>query len=44
MKKLILAILGAVCFGKLFPIVLLAVLLIGLALIIKATVEEGKLW
>lgn len=42
MKRIILAILGAVIFGKLFPIVLLALLLIGGALMIKAAVEEGK--
>lgn len=42
MKKVILAILCAVIFGKLFPVILLAVILVGLGVIIKATVEEGK--
>ena len=44
MKKIVLAILGAVIFGKLFPIILLAVILVGLGVIIKASVEEGKQW
>lgn len=42
MKKLILAILGAIVFGKLFPLVLLALLLVGIAVIISTTVKEGK--
>lgn len=44
MRKVLLAILGAVVFGKLFPIILLAMLVIGLAVVFKATVEEGKQW
>ena len=42
MKRIILSILVAVLFGKLFPLVLLALLLAGLALIIKTAVDEGK--
>lgn len=42
MKKLILAILGAVVFGKLFPLVLLALLLVGIAVIINTAIKEGK--
>lgn len=42
MKKLILAILGAIVFGKLFPLVLLALLLVGIAVIISTAVKEGK--
>lgn len=42
MRKVILAILGAVVFGKLFPVILLAVMVVGLGVIIKATIEEGK--
>ena len=42
MRKVILAILCAVLFGKLFPIILLALLVIGLGVIIKTTIEEGK--
>lgn len=42
MRKLILAILGAVVFGKLFPVIFLALILVGLGVIIKATIEEGK--
>lgn len=42
MKKLILAILGAVVFGKLFPLVLLVLLLVGIAVIISTAVKEGK--
>lgn len=42
MRKVILAILGAVVFGKLFPVILLALILVGLGVIIKATIEEGK--
>ena len=44
MKKIVLAILGAIVFGKLFPVILLAVILVGLGVIIKASVEEGKQW
>lgn len=40
MKKLILALFATVAFGKLFPILLLAILLIGLGVIIKAAMEE----
>ena len=42
MRKVIFAILGAVVFGKLFPVILLALILAGLGVIIKATIEEGK--
>lgn len=42
MRKVILAILGAVVFGKLFPVILLALIVVGLGVIIKATIEEGK--
>lgn len=42
MRKVILAILGTVVFGKLFPVILLAVVVVGLGVIIKATIEEGK--
>lgn len=42
MRKVILAVLGAMVFGKLFPVILLALMLVGLGVIIKAAVEEGK--
>lgn len=42
MRKILLAVLGAVVFGKLFPIILLAILVIGLCVMLKAAVEEGK--
>ena len=42
MKKIILALVATVVCGKLFPILLLALILVGLGVIIKATVEEGK--
>lgn len=42
MRKILLAVLGAVVFGKLFPIILLAILVIGLGVMLKAAVEEGK--
>lgn len=42
MKKIILSVLATVVFGKLFPVILLALILVGLAVIIKTTVEEGK--
>ena len=40
MKKILLAILGAVVFGKLFPIILLALLMVGLAVIVKEAAEH----
>lgn len=40
MKKILLAILGAVVFGKLFPIILLALLLIGLFVMVKEAAEH----
>ena len=42
MKRIILALLATVIFGKLFPLILLALVLIGLAVIIEAAVKEGK--
>ena len=42
MKKIILAILGAVVFGKMFPIILLALLLIGLYVMVKEAAEHGN--
>ena len=44
MKKVLLAVIGAIVFGKLAPVILLALLVVGLALIFKATVEEEKQW
>lgn len=40
MKKILLAILGAVVFGKLFPIILLALLMVGLAVIVKEAADH----
>lgn len=40
MKKVILALLGAVVFGKMAPVILLALLIVGLVLIIQAA--EGR--
>lgn len=42
MKKLVLALIATVIFGKLFPLMLLALLLVGLGAIIKAAIEEDK--
>ena len=42
MRKVVLPVLATIVFGKLFPIILLALVLVGLAVIIKTTVEEGK--
>lgn len=42
MRRIILGILAAVIFGKLFPIILLALILAGLGVIIEAAVKEGK--
>ena len=44
MKKAILAIIGALVFGKLTPVILLALLIVALVVIIKASIEEGKQW
>ena len=40
MKKVILAVLATVVFGKMFPLILLAALVITLALIIKEAAEH----
>lgn len=42
MKKVILAILAAVVFGKMLPIILLGGILIGLAVMVKAAAEEAN--
>lgn len=44
MKKAILAIIGALVFGKLTPVILLALLIVALVVIIRASIEEGKQW
>ena len=44
MKKVVLALLATIAFGKLAPIILAALLIVGLVVIIKASVEEGKQW
>lgn len=42
MKKIILALLATVLFGKLFPIILLALILITLGVIVKEAAEHGN--
>ena len=44
MKKVILVVLATVVFGKLTPLLLVALLIIGLVVIIKESVKEGKQW
>lgn len=44
MKKAILITLGAIVFGKMTPVILLAMLIVALVVIIKASIEEGKQW
>lgn len=44
MKKVILASIVALVFGKLTPVILLAMLIVALVVIIKASIEEGKQW
>lgn len=42
MKKIILAILATVVFGKLFPLILLALLLVGVCVMVKEAAEHGN--
>ena len=42
MKKIILAVLATAVFGKMFPLIIVAVLLAGLAIIIKEAAEHGN--
>ena len=42
MKKIILAVLATAVFGKMFPLIIVAVLLAGLAVIIKEAAEHGN--
>lgn len=44
MKKLTLALIATILFGKLFPIILLALVLVGVVVIFKTAAEEGKQW
>ena len=42
MKKIILALAATMIFGKLFPILLLALILVGLAVMIKEAADHGN--
>lgn len=42
MKKLILAVLGVTIFGKMIPLILTALLIVGGILIVITAVKEGK--
>ena len=44
MKKITLALIATILFGKLFPVILLALIVVGAVMILKASVEEGKQW
>lgn len=42
MSKKILLVMGILIFGKLVPVIMVALIFLGLGVIIKATIEEGK--